>query len=409
MTFAGPSCADDERARSTGVRMSAIGRLVDRAIPALHAGRMVLVLPNGEVIERQGHDKGPDAKLCVHRWRAVWRILADGEDGFADAYLDGDWSTPELCHVLDLLVRNEAALAQQAGSSRLRRVRNKALHWLRANTRRGSRRNIRKHYDLGNDFFSPWLDRGMNYSSALYAGEETLEAAQDAKLDRITSLLELKGGERILEIGCGWGALAERLLSRFGARISAITLSTEQLGYARERLGGEVEQGRADFRLLDYRDVSGEFERIVSIEMIEAVGENFWPAYFDKLRACLRKGGVAVLQAITIAEDRFATYRSRPDFIQRYIFPGGMLPTRSIIEQQASRAGLEFVRHEAFGESYARTLAEWRTRFLQSWPSIEKLGFNERFRRMWEYYLTYCEVGFRTGVVDVGFFKLAAR
>jgi cyclopropane-fatty-acyl-phospholipid synthase len=408
MTLINPSCTGHERARTSLARPGPLGRLIDRSIPALQSGRLQLVLPNGDVIEGRGRNAGPDATLCANRWRALWRILADGEDGFADGYLDGDWTTPDLRSVLDLCVRNEATLTQHADSSRLRLARNKVLHWLRTNSRSGSRRNIRKHYDLGNDFFAPWLDRGMNYSSALYAGNEPLETAQDAKLDRIASLLELKGGERILEIGCGWGALAERLL-RSGTDMLAVTLSTEQLIYARERLRCEIEQGRAEVELLDYRDISGQFDRIVSIEMIEAVGEEFWPVYFNKLRACLHQGGVAVLQAITIAERRFATYRKRPDFIQRCIFPGGMLPTPSIIAQQAARAGLELVRHEAFGDSYARTLAEWRLRFQQSWPGIERLGFSERFRRMWEYYLTYCEAGFRAGIVDVGFFKLVAR
>ncbi|MGB6536688.1 MAG: cyclopropane-fatty-acyl-phospholipid synthase family protein [Xanthobacteraceae bacterium] len=286
-------------------------------------------------------------------------------------------------------------------------ARNRIMHWLRANTRRGSRRNIAAHYDLGNDFFRAWLDHGMSYSSALYRGTESLEQAQEQKLDRIAELLALRGGESVLEIGCGWGALAERLLHQFGATVFAITLSEEQLRYARTRLARDVRQKRANLRLLDYRDVRGRFDRVVSIEMIEAVGERYWPVYFAKLRESLHQGGVAVLQAITIAEQRFAAYRSRPDFIQRRIFPGGMLPTRSIIEQEAARAGLKLVHHESFGDSYAKTLAEWRGRFKRACPYIQESGFDDRFRRLWEYYLAYCEVGFRLGTVDVGFFKLA--
>jgi cyclopropane-fatty-acyl-phospholipid synthase len=284
---------------------------------------------------------------------------------------------------------------------------NRLSHRLRRNSRRGSRRNISAHYDLGNSFFAPWLDAGMNYSSALWANCNTLEHAQEVKLDRIANLLEFTGGERVLEIGCGWGALAEKMIRHYRASVLGITLSIEQLAYARTRLAGEAAEGRADLRLLDYRDVSGGFDRIVSVEMIEAVGERYWPNYFGKLRNCLVSGGVVVLQAITIDEQRFATYRKTPDFIQRYIFPGGVLPTRSIIEQEASRAGLKLVHHESFGDSYVKTLREWRTRFLQAWPRIEPLGFNERFRRMWEFYLAYCEVGFNLGTIDVGFFKLA--
>ncbi len=383
-------------------------RLVDQAVPALPRGRLRLTLPNGAVIERCGDPAGPEAVMTVHRWRALWRMRRDGDNGFADSYLDGDWSTPELGAVLELCMQNEAALAAKASAtSRLGLLRNRLQHWLRANTRYGSRRNIAAHYDLGNDFFRPWLDEGMNYSSALFDNCDTLERAQAAKLDRAAALLDLNGGERVLEIGCGWGALAERLIRHYGANVFGITLSTEQLTYAHQRLAGEVERGRADLRLQDYRDVAGRFDRIASIEMIEAVGERYWPSYFGKIRDCLASGGVALLQAITIDESRFATYRTRPDFIQRYIFPGGVLPTVSIIEQEAARAGLKLVHHEEFSDSYVKTLREWRDRFLRAWPKIEPLGFNERFRRMWEYYLAYCEVGFRNGSINVGFFKLA--
>jgi cyclopropane-fatty-acyl-phospholipid synthase len=389
-------------------RLSPLGRAVNRALPQITTGRLQLTLPNGEVIERRGDPAGPDAVMTVHHWGALWRIRRDGDHGFADSYLDGDWSTPDLGPVLELCMLNEDVLVgQPRATSRLGLIRNRVQHWLRANTRRGSRRNIAAHYDLGNDFFKPWLDEGMNYSSALYDNCDTLERAQSAKLDRAATLLELNGGERVLEIGCGWGALAERLIRHYGANVAGITLSTEQLAYAKKRLAGEVERGHADLRLQDYRDVAGRFDRIASIEMIEAVGEHYWPSYFGKIRDCLAHGGVALLQAITIDETRFAAYRKRPDFIQRYIFPGGVLPTDAIIEREAERAGLKLVHHETFSDSYVRTLREWRDRFLRAWPRIEPLGFNERFRRMWEFYLAYCEVGFRNGSIKVGFFKLA--
>ncbi|MGA7803534.1 class I SAM-dependent methyltransferase, partial [Bradyrhizobium sp.] len=339
--------------------------------------------------------------------RAVWRILLEGEDGFSSGYIDDDWTTPDLASVLDLGMRNETALTPQTKNWLLSFAFNRVGHALRANTRRGSRRNIAAHYDLGNDFFRPWLDAGMNYSSALYRGDETLERAQQRKLDRIAELLALRGGEKVLEIGCGWGALAERLLRSFGANVLGVTLSRQQLGYAEARLAAEIERGQAELRFLDYRDIEGRFDRIASIEMSEAVGARYWPVYFAKLRACLEIGGIAVIQAITVAEERFDAYRRRPDFIQRHIFPGGMLPTQSIIEREAARAGLKLVFHESFGDSYARTLREWRKRFLQAWPKLEALDFNARFRRLWEYYLAYCEIGFRSGSVDVGFYKLA--
>ena len=407
MTSAGPSFSTERRDAKVSARRGVLCRIIDRAIPAMPAGRLQLTLPNGEIIERHGTLPGPDAIMIAHRWRGLRRMLLDGDHGFADGYLDGDWSTPELGQLLEFCMQNEAALTATAAVGWLGLVRNRFVHWLRHNTRRGSRRNIAAHYDLGNEFFRPWLDEAMNYSSALYVNCDTLERAQEAKLDRAAALLDLDGGERVLEIGCGWGAFAERLIRHYGSSVFGITLSTEQLAYAQTRLAGDVERGRADLRLLDYRDVPGTFDRIASIEMIEAVGERYWPNYFEKIRDCLASGGVALLQAITIDERRFAAYRKCPDFIQRYIFPGGVLPTFSIIEQEAARAGLKLVHHESFADSYVRTLREWRGRFLRAWPKIEPLGFNERFRRMWEYYLAYCEVGFRTGSIDVGFFKLA--
>jgi cyclopropane-fatty-acyl-phospholipid synthase len=407
MTFDSSSFATNDPTEKTRVRPSMVCRLVDRLLPALRAGRLQLVLPNGDVIDRGGGHPGPEATMSVRRWRGLWRMLLDGEHGFADGYLDGDWSTPALSKLLEFCMHNESLLAEQAEGRWLTRARNRLLHRRRENTRRGSRRNIAVHYDLGNEFYSQWLDSGMNYSSALYAASETLEAAQEAKLDRVAGLLELTGGESILEIGCGWGALAERLVRRHGCTVVGITLSTEQLAHAKARLTGKVENGRTDLSLLDYRDIEGRYDRIVSIEMLEAVGERYWPTYFDKLRASLSDGGIAVLQVITIDEGRYAAYRRRPDFIQRHIFPGGMLPTSSRIEREAARAGLKLIHQESFGDSYARTLREWRSRFIHSWPKIEPLGFDQRFRRMWEYYLTYCEVGFRFGAIDVNFFKLA--
>jgi cyclopropane-fatty-acyl-phospholipid synthase len=372
----------------------------------LQAGRLQIHLPDGRTVARRGLHPGPEASLSIRRWRGLWRILLDGDDGFSSGYIDGDWTTPDLAELLHFGMCNEAALTPGTRGWLLTLLRNRIAHALHANTKRGSRRNITAHYDLGNDFFRPWLDAGMNYSSALFKGDETLEQAQLRKLDRIAELLDLKSGEQVLEIGCGWGALAERLVRSFGATVSGITLSREQLGHARARLFGDIDGGRADFQLVDYRDAKGRYDRIASVEMIEAVGERYWPVYFAKIRACLTNGGIALIQAITIDENRFAEYRKRPDFIQRHIFPGGMLPTTAIIEREAARAGLRLVQQERFGDSYARTLREWRMRFLQAAPKLDAMRFDARFRRMWEYYLVYCETGFRTGAIDVGFYKL---
>jgi len=276
------------------------------------------------------------------------------------------------------------------------------------NTRRGSRRNIAAHYDLGNEFYEQWLDPGMTYSAGLVSlANQTLEEAQDAKLDRVLSLLDLAGGESVLEIGCGWGSLAERMIDRHDCTVTGITLSAEQLAFAQGRLRDRTVAGRCDLRLQDYRDVRGTFDRIVSIEMLEAVGEAYWPTYFEKLQNCLRPGGAAVLQVITIDEARFDYYHRRPDFIQKYIFPGGMLPTTEIIEREIEKAGLQLVAKEFFGESYARTLEEWQRRFQDAWPAIKALGFDARFKRTWEYYLAYCQAGFDTGAINVGLYKIA--
>jgi len=398
-----PSHGAAEKAERPGIAV----RLARQWLPALQGGRLTIVLPGGDRIESGAAGSVPAATLRLRRWRALYRILLEGEDGFSNGYIKGDWTTPDLVQLLELGARNESALSPRTKKWLLSLVQNQIVHALRANTRRGSRRNISAHYDLGNDFFSLWLDGGMNYSSALYRGRESLEQAQRQKLDRVAQLLDLKGGDRILEIGCGWGALAERLIRRHDASVTGVTLSSEQLAFARRRLATEVKDGRADLRLQDYRDLDGRFDRIASIEMIEAVGERYWPQYFAKLRACLAAGGIAVIQAITIAESRFAQYRKRPDFIQRHIFPGGMLPTHSVIEAEAARAGLKLVRHESFGDSYVHTLREWRSRFAMARPKLEALGFNQGFQRMWDYYLAYCEAGFRSGVIDVGFYQLS--
>lgn len=374
--------------------------------PALEIGSLHLELPSGETIEFRAPASGPDASVRLVRWRALWKLLSGGDIGFAEAFVDGEWTTPDLRTLLEFAMHNERALSSATGGTLAVRALDRLRHFRRRNTRRGSRRNIAEHYDLGNAFYAEWLDSGMNYSSAIYRDPvATLEQAQAEKIDRVVELLDLRGGERILEIGCGWGALAERLVRRHGCHVTGLTLSREQYDFASERLAPEIAEGRAEFRLQDYRDAGGSYDRVVSIEMLEAVGESYWPQYFVTLKERLREGGKAVLQVITIAEERFAAYRARPDFIQRHIFPGGMLPTPAIVRDQAVRAGLSLSDSEHFGEGYVRTLQEWHARFRAAWPRIAQLGFDERFRRLWEYYLVYCEVGFASRAVDVGLFR----
>ena len=402
---------DTARLKGAPWRVAPGRRALERLLRRLQIGRLTVELPSGERAVGHGALPGPDAVLVIHRWRALTRIALKGEVGFAEAFLHGDLSSPCLPAMLELAVANEThAFDTPPSGFAPMRLFNWLQHRLNANSRRGSRRNISAHYDLGNSFYERWLDPSMTYSSALYATpNQTLEDAQIHKLERIAELLDVDGGKStpeksVLEIGCGWGALAQHLVAKHNCTVTGLTLSTEQLQHAKERtadLGARV-----DLRLQDYRDVTGQFDRIVSIEMIEAVGEKYWPVYFNTIRARLKVGGKAVIQAITIDEKRFEDYRSRPDFIQRYIFPGGMLPTVEILRAEAERAGLRLVKMEHFGESYARNLEEWRIRFHAAWPSIAPLGFDDRFRRMWDYYLAYCEAGFRIGTVDVGLYVI---
>src|SRR4051812_24441205 len=295
--------------------------LLRRMLRGLACGQLVVDTPAGDRLVFDGARPGPQARLTIHSWRCIWRLATDWDVGFAEAYRAGEWSTPNLGTLLSCAWHNNAAVERVR--TRVPRLWLKLRHALNRNSRRGSRRNIAAHYDLGNDFYEQWLDAGMTYSSGLFSSaSQTLEEAQDAKLDRVIDMLDLSGGETVLEIGCGWGGLAERLMDRSDCVVTGVTLSSEQLAFAQRRLRNRARSGRCDLRLQDYRDTRGEFDRIVSIEMLEAVGEAYWPTYFKKLRHSLRPGGSAVLQVITIDDARFESYRRRPDFIQKYIFPG---------------------------------------------------------------------------------------
>ena len=369
----------------------------------LECGALTVILPNGTRVHVKGEAEGPAGTITMHRWRLLRRLLG-GDVAFAEAYMDGDWSSPDLVALIETLARNQSVLPGAEGGAWPSRLLNRLRHLARANTRAGSRRNIVQHYDLGNAFYASWLDSGMSYSSALFSSPDLdLDAAQTAKQDRIMAMLDPKAGQSALEIGIGWGGVAERL-ARAGTKVTGVTLSPSQLDYAQKRLA--TAGLAADLRLQDYRDIEGSFDRIVSIEMLEAVGEAWWPVYFDRLRRSLAADGVIVLQTITIADERFASYRRSPDFIQRYIFPGGMLPSPSALRAEIGRAGLVVDSVETFGASYARTLEIWRERFEEAWPEIEAMGFSRHFKRMWDYYLTYCEAGFRSGAIDVGLWRL---
>ncbi|MND80813.1 Cyclopropane-fatty-acyl-phospholipid synthase [compost metagenome] len=383
------------------------GRLLARLIGDIKFGRLRIVLPSGAVIEKRGSQHGPEATIVMRNWRMLRRLVTAGDIGFAEGFLAGDWTTPDLTAVIRFAARNSEALSPAIDGNVLMRFIHRISHLLNANTKKGSRRNIEAHYDLGNDFYRQWLDRTMLYSSAIY--DETtpnLEAAQQKRLDRIRQKLALEGGESVLEIGCGWGALAVELAARSDANVVGLTLSPSQLTWAKDTVKTSGQEAKVDLRLQDYRDTEGQFDRIVSIEMFEAVGEAYWPSYFETLKRCLNQDGRAVLQIISIEDKRFEAYRGSIDFIQKYVFPGGFLPSDKALDKAISAAGLKLTEVEHFGKSYARTLADWRLRFHANWPAIAEQGFDERFRRLWHYYLSYCEAGFEEGSIDVGLYTI---
>jgi len=380
-----------------------------RVLSRITIGQLTVFTPDGERLCSAPGLPGPQATMILNTWRSMRRLLLDGDIGLAEAYRDGDLHTPDLTALIELGARNDATLRRLVSGAWPTRLLNRLRHVLNANTRRGSHRNITAHYDLGNDFYGHWLDASMMYSSALYeTPTETLEAAQQRRLDRIVAMLGLSGGEHVLEIGCGWGALAERL-AREGCRVTAITLSPAQLKAARQRIADAGLAERITIELRDYRDIAGQFDRIVSIEMIEAVGRAYWPSYFDTVRRSLKPCGRVVLQAITIDDALFESYQQSTDFIQRYIFPGGCLPSVPVLTRGAEVASLAVVEQLDFGDSYALTLKEWRQRFLENWAEIATLGFDEPFRRLWEFYLCYCEAGFRARTIDVNLLALRGR
>jgi cyclopropane-fatty-acyl-phospholipid synthase len=328
--------------------------------------------------------------------------MARGDVGVAESYLAGDWESPRLETFLELFCANQHVLARLLEGRPVLRFIQMCYHWFHRNTKRGARKNIHAHYDLGNAFYSQWLDPSMTYSSGLdFSHDNDLKASQERKNAALVKALGIEPGHHVLEIGCGWGGFAEYVAGHVGARVTGLTISQAQLDFAQARIARAGLSDKVDLKLLDYRDERGAYDRIASIEMFEAVGEEYWPAYFERLRACLKPGGRAGVQVITIREDIFPRYRREMDFIRRYIFPGGMLPTVTILEQLASRHGLSLDGARAFGHDYALTLASWRNRFQEAWGKIAPLGFDERFRKLWDYYLCYCEAGFRAGSIDV--------
>ncbi|HEY5107044.1 MAG TPA: cyclopropane-fatty-acyl-phospholipid synthase family protein [Caulobacteraceae bacterium] len=366
------------------------------------AGTLTFVLPSGREILIEGALKGPDGRLVIRDFHFVRRVLASADIGFGEGFMAGEWDTPDLSALLEAFTVNFDHLARLVDGNPFMRWINALAKVFRANSHRGARRNIHAHYDLGNAFYSRWLDSSMTYSSARYEtpGQALLDAQQN-KYATLAREIGLEPGAHVLEIGCGWGGFAEFAAKQIGARVTGVTISPAQHEFARKRLFDQGLADRADIRLMDYRDVEGRFDAVASIEMFEAVGEAYWPLYFGKVRDVLSPGGRAGLQIITIRDELFSAYRRRSDFIQKYVFPGGMLPSEKRLREETDAAGLEWRGIVRFGQNYADTLAEWARRFEGAWDEITKLGFDERFRRLWRFYLSYCEAGFRSERTNV--------
>lgn len=388
--------------REVTARFSFAVRQALRFATRIERGRLDIVLPDGPTLVFEGAQGGPEAVLIVRELGFAKRLVAGGDIGVAEGYLRGEWDSPNLTRFLELFCVNHPVIQRMLDGHPLTRWWQRFRHFLNRNTRQGARRNILAHYDIGNRFYEAWLDRTMTYSSAIFAaGDNDLSSAQLRKYRSLAERAAIERSHHVLEIGCGWGGFAEFAAREIGCRVTALTISKEQHDYAVGRVARAGLADKVDIKLQDYRDERGVYDRIASIEMFEAVGEAFWQTYFRQLHDRLKPGGLAGIQVITIKDEFVDTYRHEIDFIRRYIFPGGMLPSPSILNRLGLEHGLALANERIFGLDYARTLAEWRERFLAAWPQLALSGFDETFRRMWSYYLSYCEAGFRAGNIDV--------
>jgi len=377
-------------------------RLVFAFLANLKHGNLEVLLPDGRSFQFAGKTDGPNGKIQLHDYDVLRATMKRGVVGFCESYIEGHWNSPDVTSLLQLFVANTDMLRNRFLNNPVSRFAARIQHWMNRNSKSGSERNIQAHYDLGNAFYSQWLDETMTYSSALYEDKTmTLSAAQERKYQALCEAIGLEEGMSVLEIGCGWGGFAEYAARTYGCTVKCLTISNEQLAYARERMEKAQLKHLVDIVFQDYRDETGQYDRVVSIEMFEAVGEKYWPTFFNKVNSCLKPNGQAGLQIITIRDDDFVYYRKNPDFIQKYIFPGGMLPPPLKLGELFNTYGFNLAHELRFGGDYATTLKIWRERFWDTWHSIEELGFDERFKRTWELYLHYCEAGFKAGSIDV--------
>ena len=368
----------------------------------LRKGRLDFVLADGRRFRVDGPDPGPGAELTIHNPDTFARLIREGDLGFSDAYLEGWWSTPDLQAFMDLINDGNDAVYDGYPGLAVARIYEKLRFWFQSNNRRQARKNIEHHYDLGNDFYRLWLDETMTYSSALFCtGQESLERAQMQKYASMVDQMGAKPGDHVLEIGCGWGGFAEYAAVERGLKITALTISPAQYEFATARILRAGLSDRVEIKLQDYRDETGSYDGVASIEMFEAVGERYWPVYFDQLRDRLKPGRSATLQIITVGDHRWKVYRRGVDFIQKHIFPGGMLPAPTVLKAQIRRAGLHLSQEMGFGKSYSQTLRRWHETFNARWDDVARIGFDDRFRRMWNFYLTSCAGAFEGGNCDV--------
>ena len=368
----------------------------------LNSGRVDFILPDGRRFRAEGLKPGPVAEVTINNPDVFARLVREGDLGFCDAYLDGWWTTPDLQAFMDFIHADNDDMYDGFPGMALVRAWEKARFWFQSNTKRQALKNISYHYDLGNDFYSLWLDETMTYSSALFnTSQESLEKAQIAKYASMVDQMGVKPGDHVLEIGCGWGGFAEYAAKERGLKVTGLTISKEQLEYAQKRIKRKGLSDKVNLKLQDYRDETGVYDGVASIEMFEAVGEKYWPVYFDKIKQCLKPGKQATLQIITIQDARWEVYRKSVDFIQKYIFPGGMLPSPSVLRKEVHKAGLSVQHSIEFGKSYSQTLRRWFEVFNNKWDNISSLGFDDRFRRMWNFYLTSCAATFESGNCDV--------
>ncbi len=348
-----------------------------------------------------------DLTIKLNNYRIVWNYFTSGPNAFGDCYVNGDIECSDLTQFFIFYLRNKQKFDKMTPLKIFRFNISYVLHLLRWNSLRGARKNIRAHYDMGNNFFSEWLDDKMQYSSAHFDSKQiTLEQAQENKFKKINSYLNIKNNEKVLEIGCGWGTLSQYLFENNTINIDAITISEEQLKYARE-LNITKKLADCNFKLEDYRKTNSKYNKIVSVEMIEAVGSKYLPIYIETIKKCLQKDGHAIIQGITIADERFTEYSRQVDFIQKYIFPGGFLPSKKLLEKIAETKQLQIEVLEDFNQSYVKTLSMWREKFNKKWPRIKSLGYDDRFKRIWNYYLSYCEAGFCEDSIQISIFKLS--